>query len=101
MQFAVEVGGSKEHSRIEVHRDPITGSLRIMADGKTVAERSPLSPFTHFSLQTVHRYAFAVGHAHQHNVVVEHERPLFFAGFRAHRYRVFVDGELVHEQRGY
>jgi len=32
---------------------------------------------------------------------VEKERPLLFAGLRPQTYRVFVDGQLVHEQSGY
>ena len=98
MRFTVDVSSN---SRIEVYRNPITGRLRILADGKVVAEQSPFSPFTQFSLTTLHRYAFTVGEAPQHSVVVERERPIFLAGFRPHTYRVFVDGQLVHEQCGY
>ena len=29
------------------------------------------------------------------------ERPLWFAGFRPQTYRVFVDGQMVHEQQGF
>jgi len=51
-----------------------------------------------FDLTAVRRYEF---HAASHDVVVEHERPLLFAGFRPHDYRVVVDGKLIHKQHGY
>jgi len=105
MHFAVDIPG-QELSRIEVYRNPFTGSFRIVADDKVVAERSPLSLFTHFSrpsklVRRVYRYEFAVGHAPQHQVVVEHVLPHFLAGLRPQTFRVFVDGQLVHQQRGY
>ena len=56
-QFTVDVGSQ---SRIEVYRNPITGRLRILADGNVVTEQGPFSPFTQFSLTTLHRYAFTV-----------------------------------------
>ena len=105
MHFAVDIPG-EEPSRIEVYRNPVTGSFRIVGDDKVVAERSPLSLFTHFSrpnklVTRVYRYEFTVGNTHQHHVLVEHVLPLFLAGFRPQTFRVFVDGELMREQRGY
>ncbi len=100
MQFAVEIPG-KEPSRIEVYRNPFTGNFRIVADGKVVAQRSVLSPFTHFSVAAVHRYEFSVGRVQPHNVIVEHAVPFLLAGFLPQTFRVFVDGQLIREQRGY
>ena len=75
--------------------------MQTLVDGRKIAHQSPLSLFTHFSLRRMRRYEFIVGKTETHKVVVEKERPLLFAGFRAHTYRVFVDGQLIHEQSGY
>ncbi len=105
MRFTVDIPG-QDPARIEVYRNPFTGSFRIVADGKVVAQRNPLSLFTHFSrpdklVSRVYRYEFSVGHAKQHHVVVEHALPLFLAGLLPQTFRVFMDGRLIHEQRGY
>jgi hypothetical protein len=101
MRFTVQIGG-KEPSRVDVYRDPFLGTFRVLVDGELIAKRSAFSPFTHFTLPTgVHRYEFTVGKTERHSVVVEHERPFFLAGFRPQTFRVFVDGRLMHEQRGY
>ena len=96
MQFTVEIGN--KHSRLEFYRSPWVGTVRILLDGHLVAERSPLSFGTHFNFQWTRRYQF---HAEAHDVVVEHERPLFFAGFLPQTYRVLVDGQVVHQEHGY
>jgi len=100
MRFTLEVG-DKEKSRIEFSRNWFTGAMRALVDGRRVAEQSPLSPFTHFSGARKRRYEFSVGKTETHQVVLEKERPLMIAGFRPQTYRVFVDGQLVHEQSGY
>ncbi len=100
MQFTLEIG-DKEKSRIKFSRSWFTGAMRTLVDGQKVAQQSSLSPFTHFSFKRKRRYEFVVGKTETHKVVLEKERPLLFAGFREHVYRVFVDGQLVHEQSGY
>jgi hypothetical protein len=42
-----------------------------------------------------------VGEAEKHHVRIEKERPLLLAGFRAQKFRIYVDGELVLEKRGF
>jgi hypothetical protein len=96
MHFTVAIPG-QEPSRIEVNRNPFTGRFRIVADDKVVAERSPLSLFTHFSppsklVSRVYRYEFAVGHAGRHQVVVEHVCTLL--GLRPQGYGIVVDLDL-------
>jgi hypothetical protein len=106
MRFTVDIPG-QEPSQIEVSRNWLTGSFRILADGKVIAERSPWTLFTHFTRplcklpMRIYRYEFPVGRAKQHHVVVEHTLPLFLAGLRPQTFRVFVDGRLIHEQTGY
>ena len=94
MQFTLQVGDKK--SRIDLYRSPWTGALRISVDRHLLIKRS--GPRMWFDLTAVRRYEF---HAASHDVVVEHERPLLFAGFRPHDYRVVVDGKLIHKQHGY
>lgn len=100
MKFTLEVG-DKERSRIEFSRNCFTGAMRTLVDGHKVAQQSSLSPITHFSFKRMQRFEFAVGKGESHKVVIERERPLWFAGLRPHTYRVFVDGQLIHEQSGY
>jgi len=100
MKFTVEVGQA-EKTRIEFSRNWFTGAMKTLANGAQVADRSPYLPSTHFSMRTKRRYAFIVGQIEKHDVVVEQERPLLLAGVRPQTYRVFVDGVLCHQQRGY
>ena len=96
MQFTAQIGSKP--SQLVFYRSPWLGTMRILLDGHLVAERSPLAFGTHFTFQRLRRYEF---HAEAHDVVVEHERPLLFAGFRPQTFRVLVDGKVVHEQHGY
>jgi hypothetical protein len=100
MKFTLEVGDT-EKSRIEFYRNCITGAMQILVNGEQVAEQSWLSPSTHFSFTLKRRNAFEVGKVEKHQVVIERERPLLVAGIRPHTYRVFVDGQLIHERSGY
>ncbi len=70
-----------------------------MAGGSRTRVRSHQLP--NLSVTLKRHYEFEVGKAEKHKVVLENERPLLLAGFRAHTYRVFVDGQLAHEQSGY
>ena len=99
MRFQLEVGIEK--CRIEFTRDCVTGHATVTIDGERITVKSGLSPFTHFSFHLTNRYEFQVGTKETHQVVIEHERPLLFAGFRPHKYRAFVDGSLAEEHRGY
>ena len=100
MRFTLKVG-NVEKSKIEFSRNPWTGAMQLLVDGKRVARRSPFSPFTHFALSKKWRHEFSVGRTEIHKIVLEKERPWFIAGFRPQMYRVFVDGNLIHEQSGY
>ncbi len=100
MKFKLDIG-QQEQTQIEYSRNWFLGTERILANGHLIASRSATSPSTHFSFTRFRRYEFTVGSSEPQEVVIEKERPQFFAGFRPHIYRVFVDGKLVHEQRGY
>ena len=100
MKIKLQVG-DKETSRIDFTRDPLSGGLQILADGRLVVERAAYSLAASFSFGRVRRYEFAVGRVEKHQVVVEHEFPPFLAGFRRQTYRFFTDGQLVLERHGY
>ena len=100
MNIKLQVG-DKERSRIDFTRNPLSGGLQILVDGRLVVECAAYSLAAGFSFGRVRRYEFAVGRAEKHQVVVEHETPAFLAGFRRQTYRVFTDGQLVLERYGY
>jgi hypothetical protein len=60
--------------------------------------QSPWNPLTHFSLDTTRRWQCSVK---GHDIVIEKDRPLLFAGFRPQTYRLFIDGKLVQQQSGF
>jgi hypothetical protein len=100
MRFVVEVGNA-EKTKIEFSRNWYTGTMSTIANGVQVAQQDALDPSTHFSFKTLRRYVFTVGELEKHHVVIEKERPLLLAGLRPQTYRIFVDGVLCHQQRGY
>jgi len=100
MKFTLEIGEKEKH-RIDYYRNWFFGTERLRADGEIVARRSVVSPSNYVSIPLCRRYEFSVGTSEPHTVVFEKERPLLLAGFRPHKYRVIVDGKLVHEQEGF
>jgi len=100
MKFTLDVGDREKH-RIDYARNWFTGKEQLYADGELVASRTILSASNYVSFPLARRYEFSVGTSEPHQVVFEKERPLLFAGGRPHTYRVFVDGKLVFQRRGY
>jgi hypothetical protein len=74
---------------------------RITVDDQPIAGRSPWAFSTHFNFRHLKRYQFTVGKDEQHQVVIEHERSLLWAGLRRQKYRVYVDGQAVQEHYGF
>ena len=97
MRFTLQIG-DKEKSRLEFSRHWFTGAVQTLVDGQRVGYSSP---FSHFSFTLKEYFEFLAGKTELHKVLIEKQRPLFLAGFRPQTYRVFVDGQLVHEQTGY
>lgn len=91
LQFATDVDGS----RIEVYRNPLLWTLRILVDGQVMVKDYPWWPF-----KRIRRYPFAVG---RHNVVIEHVQLSYPPGgwLRLQTYLVYVDGKLVSEQHSF
>jgi hypothetical protein len=100
MKFTIEIGEQERH-RIDYLRDWFGGTERLSLDGKVLMERPANSPSNFFSLPLCRRFEFRVGGTEPHSIPFEKQRPLFLAAFRPHRYRVFLDGALIHEARGY
>jgi hypothetical protein len=101
MRFAFECGGAAEKYRVESHRNPWVGTMRIKADGVLVAFVDPTRLSTHLDVKRVKRYTFAVGRVERHEITIEHERPILLGGLRPNDYRVFVDGHMAVEHHGY
>jgi hypothetical protein len=94
MKIVLEV----EKARVEYTRNWFTGSAVLTVDGQRVVLQSSLNPGTHFSV--------ALKKAWQCNVkgqtlTIETERPLLFAGFRPHTYRIMVNGQVVAQRHGF
>jgi hypothetical protein len=75
--------------------------MQFLVNGEPMARQSWLAPSTHFGFTLKRRHQFVVGKDEKHQVAIEKERPLIIAGVRPQTYRVFVDGQLIHEQSGY
>ena len=99
MKFSIDIGNQERH-RIDYARNWFTGDERLSVDGEVIARRSVLS-LSNYVSSLVRRHDFTVGQTERHSVAFEKERPLVFAGFRPHTYRLFVDGALVLERSGY
>ncbi len=100
MRLTFEVG-SHQKSQIEFCRNWITGRAILTVDGRTATLASPWRMSTHRSPSLVHRYILIIDGEEKHEVIIERERPRFFGGVRPHKYRVYVDGELMLEQAGF
>ena len=100
MKFTLEIGEKEKH-QINYYRNWFFGTERLRLDGQLLDSRSVISPSNYVSFPLCRRREFVVGTIEKHSVVFEKERPLLIAGIRPHTYRVFVDGKLVFEKKGY
>jgi hypothetical protein len=83
---------------VEFRRNWFTGRSELRMRGETVVLRSSLNPSTHFSMRLTRVLQHRLSN---HEIAIEQTRPLLFAGFRPHDYRIAVDGVVVRQQRGY
>ena len=100
MRFAFE-GGDAQRYHVEFHRSPWIGTMRIMANGQSVAFVDPTHLSTHFDAKRVKRYTFAVGRVERHEITIEHRRPILLGGLLPNDYCVFVDGHMTEKHHGY
>jgi len=78
-------------------RNWFTGRAAPTSAEKIFELQNPWNPATHLSFQLTQVWEVDVPN---HKLVIEKVRPLFFAGFRANAYKVFLDDELVAEKTG-
>lgn len=100
MKFEIRVGPQSEHV-VAYSRNWFSGEEWLRANGHPVAEKSAGSLSTHVNLELKWRQEFQLPGSPPLLLAFERERPLFFAGFRRHTYRLFVNGQVVFERRGY
>jgi hypothetical protein len=94
----VRIAFSVEGVPCEFYRDPLIGGVQLRCGYGLVELQSVLDLGTHLSLRLLRTWELRLG---PHLVRIEKRRPLLFAGFRPHDYRVFVDGQLVAERHGF
>ena len=100
MKLIIELGGQCK-TRIVFSRNWFTGRVTLDVDGTTISAVSPWDMSTHIALRLTTEYHITIGDPEPQRVVIVRRRPLLFAGFRPHSYRVYVDDALVQEQSGF
>ncbi len=95
MKIVFDVGKEEKHY-VLFSFNQFFGSIEIQVDGIQTLSETQM-----FSHQLVKNYEFDVGVKEVHSVRIEKERKLILAGFRKHKYRVFVDEDLIEERIGY
>jgi hypothetical protein len=79
-------------------RNWFTGRAYLSIDGLGITLQSQWNLGTHFSVRLRRAWVCHVG---ERILLIEKQRPMLFAGIRPQIYRLFVDGELSAERRGY
>lgn len=97
MKIKLQFGKQNQHT-LQYHRNWFFGTARLEVNGRLIKQVDALSLASHFSFSLKRRFEFVV---ETHQMVLEKERSLFFAGVRPQIYRIFMDGQLIHEQKGY
>ncbi len=82
----------------EFRRNWFTGRAELSVAGATELLQDPLDLGTHYQVSLTKTWQRTWN---GHDLVIEAVRPLLFAGFRPHSYRLLVDGKVVAEKRGY
>jgi hypothetical protein len=94
MRLTFEVDGTA----IELSRNFWTGQATLKTGTDTIVLQEAGDVATHFDFQlTKHWQCSVMGR----DIRIEKQRPVLLAGLRPQTYRVFVDGELVQERKGF
>ncbi|MDR2205178.1 MAG: hypothetical protein LBE36_03350 [Flavobacteriaceae bacterium] len=88
MKFTLDIN----HKKITFQRNWFTGNFTYSIDGTKKTLQSALNPFTHFSTEFSKTYEVRIDDT---AIIIVKTRPFLFAGFRAHNYKFFIDGNLV------
>jgi len=118
MKFSFEVGDAEKHT-VDFFWNQMNGVLEIKINGEIVQKGSitlfsPTNltgnldvPATEkwnlhgYEIQLIEKWNFEVGIIEKRFVKIEKERAKWLAGFRPHKYRVYVDDHLIKEYKGY
>ena len=95
MEIVFDVGKEEKHYVVFTFNQ-LFGTVEIQVDGIQIMSETQM-----FSHELIKTYMFDVGNKEIHSVRIDKERKLILAGFRKHKYRVFVDEDLVEERVGY
>jgi hypothetical protein len=79
-------------------RSHMWGSAKLLTGDQVWSLQSALNPGTTWSLKLLRAWEVLVD---GHTVRIEKRRPRLFAGWRPHKYVVFVDGTVVDSRSGY
>jgi len=84
-----------------IKRDSFTGDFYYLENGEKHQIKSPLDPTTHFSFKLKKTYEFEVGTSEKYKIVIEHIRPIAFAGFRPQTFKIYANGKLLETYKGH
>ena len=94
LNFDFKVGEIEIHE-VEFYFNQFWGNLYIKLDGNNIIKTVRL-----FSFHLSKSYKFDVGEKERYSIELEIVRKLFFAGFREHVGKVYINEKLQHEFRG-
>lgn len=101
MRFEFSVGQPPNDTMVEFIRNPWIGTVTARVNGQLIRLRSALHPSTWYSVDRIRRYEIPDADPGGRAIVVEHERPRWWAGLRPNTYRVFVGEDQIAVHRGY
>ncbi|MGD0190003.1 MAG: hypothetical protein ABSD74_04600 [Rhizomicrobium sp.] len=94
MELTFEIDGTS----VKFSRDWFTGRCTLNTGSGDEILESLWNPATHFSVKLTRRWQRSIK---GHDIVIEKVRPLLLAGFRRQTYRLFIDGQLVEDRKGF
>jgi hypothetical protein len=118
MKLSFTIGNLEKHT-VEFTWGQLLGTARITVDGSTVHQAHPvgldeigtIARPASYLYQTyiarttlnhlVRSWGLEVGSNEKHRIQIEKERPKLLSGLRPSVFKVFVDGDLIDERRGY
>ncbi len=91
MQHSFTIGVHEKHV-VQVSFDQFWGKFEVRVDGMTIRKDLLI-----FSFAITKNWDFWVGMHERHFVRIQKERPVLFAAFSPHTYRIFINGVLVQQ----
>jgi hypothetical protein len=94
VEFTFDVDGVP----VKFARSWLSGRMSVIVDGKEQVLQAPTDISTSISVILKRQWPIKVK---GREVIIEKERPLLMSAFRRHTYRIFIEGKLVLERRGF